>query len=72
MVREVVGDSTVEASQHTSRGSPMNNMTTYSLEVRAVEKVALVLRARAKVGGATRVVATVSLSNATIAGAHST
>ena len=72
MVREVVGDSTVEVSQHTFRGFPMNNMMISSSEEKAVERVALILRGRAKVGGATRVVAMGSPSHATIVGARST
>ena len=72
VVREVVGDFTAEVSQHISRGSLMNIMMIYSSEEKAVERVALILRGRAKVGGATRVVAMGSPSSATIAGARST
>ena len=70
-VREVVGDSTVEVSLRTSRGFLMNITTTYFSEGKAVEKVALVLLGKAKVGGETRVVAMGSLSRATIVGARS-
>ena len=72
VVKEVVGDSTVEAFQHTFRGFPMNNMMMYFSEEKAVERVAQILRGRAKVGGATRVVATGSPSRATVVGARST
>ena len=72
VVREVVGDFTAEVSQHISRGSLMNIMMIYSSEEKAVERVALILRGRAKVGGATRVVAMGSLSRATTVGARST
>ena len=71
MVKEVVGDSTVEAFQHTFRGFPMNNMMMYFSEEKAVERVAQILRGRAKVGGATRVAAMGNPSSATIAGARS-
>ena len=71
VVGEVVGDSTVEVSQHTSRGFLMNILTISSLGERAVERVALVLRGKAKVGGATRVVVMGNPSSAIIVAAHS-
>ena len=49
----------------------MNIMMIYSLVEKAVERVARILRERAKVGGATRVAEMGSPSSATIAGAHS-
>ena len=70
MVREGVGDSTAEASQHISRGSQMNIMTIYSLVERAVGRVAQVLRGRAKVGGETRAAETGSPLHVTTAVVH--
>ena len=50
----------------------MNTTMIYFSEEKAVEKVALILRGRARAGGATRVVAMGSPSRATTVGARST
>ena len=69
-VREVAGDSTVEVSLRISRGFLMNATMIYFSEGKAVEKDALVLLGKAKVGGETRVVAMGSHSRATTVGAR--
>ena len=70
-VREVVGVSTVAVSLGISRGFLMNTTMIYFSEGKAVEKVALVLRGRAKAGGETRVVAMDSHLHSIIVVAHS-